>query len=130
MTMTLATAESVMAAALRIAAGEGVAVAVAVLDGRGRLACFCRMDGARPDDGDLAIARATTAFRTGRSSGSNELAGSSTLPFVASPGGLPIIVTGRQIGSLGICGTASDTDEWIAENALIAANPEFADRSG
>lgn len=82
-------------------------VVIAILNDGGRIVAVHRMDGARPDNDQIAIAKATTSAMTCRPSAVWEkwIKGPqkayATFPFLAALGGLPIIVDGELIGAIG-----------------------------
>jgi uncharacterized protein GlcG (DUF336 family) len=93
---------------LRAAADQGLHVCVAVVDSGGDPVQQDRMDFAVTAGPDVALATAATAARFGRPS--DEVASGIGLaalhpaPFLAAPGGIPLVVDGRVIGGLGIGG--------------------------
>jgi uncharacterized protein GlcG (DUF336 family) len=104
-------------------------VVIAILNDGGRLVAVHRMDGARPGNDDIAIAKATTSAMTCRPSAVWEkwIEGPhkayATFPFLAAQGGLPIIVDGDLIGAIGVSGVKSFQDEQIALAAVKAVFP-------
>lgn len=99
-------------------------VVIAVLDDGGNLVGLHRMDGARPGNPDIAIRKARTAALTERTSKVWEdwvLEGRTSLlgvPVLSLQGGLPIIIEGQCIGSIGVSGVTSTQDEQIAYAAV------------
>lgn len=128
--MTLEDAKKMMAAAEAEAARNKWEVVIAILNDGGRLVALHRMDGARPGNDDIAIAKATTSAMTCRPSvvwekwieGPHKAY--ATFPFIAAQGGLPIIVDGDLIGAIGVSGVKSFQDEQIALVAIKAAFPD------
>lgn len=120
-----------------LAAGEAEAkrnrweVVIAVLNDCGILVALHAMDGARPGNPQTAINKAMTSAMTQRSSKVFEdwvvkdqrtsLLGMGFLPL---QGGLPIIVEGECLGSIGISGVASHEDEQIGVAAIKAVFPK------
>jgi len=119
-----------------LAAGEAEAkrckweVVIAILNDCGILVALHAMDGARPGNSQTAINKAMTSAMTQRSSkvfedwvwkdGRTSLLGMGFLPL---QGGLPIIIDGQCIGSLGVSGVASHEDEQIGNAAIKAVFP-------
>lgn len=120
-----------------LAAGEAEAIkykwniVIAILDDSAILVALHRMDGARPGNPEIAVQKARTAALTQRSSkiwedwvNGGKLS-STTMPFLTVRGGLPIIVDGECLGSIGVSGVASHQDEQVAMAAIAAAFPDF-----
>ena len=128
--MTLEDTKKMMAAAEEEAVRNKWEVVIAILNDGGRLAAVHRMDGARPGNDRIAIAKATTSAMTCRPSvvwekwieGPHKAY--ATFPFIAAQGGLPIIVDGDLIGAIGVSGVKSFQDEQIALVAIKAAFPQ------
>ena len=105
---------------------------IAILNDGGRIVAVHLMDGARPGNDEIAIAKATTSAMTCRPSvvwekwieGPHKAY--ATFPFIAAQGGLPIIVDGDLIGAIGVSGVKSFQDEQIALVAIRAAFPQAA----
>ena len=118
--MTLDDAKKLMAAAEAEAVRNKWEVVIAILNDGGRIVAVHRMDGARPGNDEIAIAKATTSAMTCRPSvvwekwieGPHKAY--ATFPFIAAQGGLPIIVDGDLIGAIGVSGVKSFQDEQIA----------------
>jgi glc operon protein GlcG len=121
-----------------LAAGEAEAIknkwniVIAILDDSGILVALHRMDGARPGNPEIAIQKARTSAMTQRSSKIWEdwVNGgkiySTTLPLLTVRGGLPIIIEGECVGSIGVSGVASHQDEQVAMAAIAAAFPNYS----
>jgi len=128
--ITLDDAKKLLAAAEAEAVRNNWEVVIAILNDGGRIVAVHRMDGARPGNDQIAIAKATTSAMTCRPSAVWEkwIDGShpayATFPFIAAQGGLPIIVDGDLIGSIGISGVKSTQDEQIALAAIKAVFPQ------
>ena len=128
--ITLADAKQMLAAAEAEAIRNKWEVVIAILNDGGRIVAVHRMDGARPGNDQIAIAKATTSAMTCRPSvvwekwieGPHKAY--ATFPFIAAQGGLPIIVDGDLIGSIGVSGVKSFQDEQIALAAIKAAFPQ------
>jgi glc operon protein GlcG len=128
--LTLDDAKKLLDGAEAEAALNGWNVAIAILDDGGNLMALHRMDGARPGNPDIAIRKAQTSAMTQRSSKVWEdwiLAGRVSLlgvPVLSLQGGLPIIVDGECLGSIGVSGVLSHQDEQIAVAAVKAVYPD------
>jgi glc operon protein GlcG len=128
--LTLDDAKKLMAAAEEEATRNKWEVVIAILNDGGRIVAVHRMDGARPGNDQIAIAKATTSAMTCRPSvvwakwieGPHKAY--ATFPFIAAQGGLPIIVDGDLIGAIGVSGVRSSEDEQIALAAIRAVFPQ------
>jgi glc operon protein GlcG len=128
--ITLDDAKKMMAAAEAEAAANDWEVVIAILNDGGRIVAVHRMDGARPGNDQIAIAKATTSAMTCRPTvvwekwieGPHKAY--ATFPFIAAQGGLPIIIEGDLIGAIGVSGVKSFEDEQIALAAIRAAFPQ------
>src|SRR3954463_5451278 len=111
--MTLDDAKKLMAAAEAEAVRNKWEVVIAILNDGGGVVAGPRMEGARPGNDDIAIAKATTSAMTCRPTvvwekwieGPHKAY--ATFPFIAAQGGLPIIVEGDLIGAIGGSGGKS-----------------------
>jgi glc operon protein GlcG len=127
--MTLDDAKKILAAAEDEARRNNWEVVVAILNDGGRMVALHRMDGARPGNDQIAIAKATTSAMTCRPTvvwekwieGPHKAY--ATFPFIAAQGGLPIIIDGDLIGAVGVSGVKSFQDEQIALAGIKAAFP-------
>jgi glc operon protein GlcG len=127
--LTLDDAKKLMSEAEEEARRNKWEVVIAILNDGGRIVAVHRMDGARPGNDQIAIAKATTSAMTCRPSvvwerwieGRHKAY--ATFPFIAAQGGLPIIIDGDLIGSIGVSGVKSDQDEQIAMAAIKAVFP-------
>jgi glc operon protein GlcG len=131
--LTRAGAMKVLESAVTAAADRGRAVSVAVVDAGGHLLAFTRTDRAEPYSVAIAIAKARgaalTRFPTGKTSPTgNERSDHHALAitlaagpdsFVSMPGGVPVTVSGRVVGAVGISG-AGHKDAEIAQGAATA----------
>ena len=123
-------AKKLMAAAEAEAVRNKWEVVIAILNDGGRIVMVHRMDGARPGNDEIAIAKATTSAMTCRPTvvwekwieGPHKAY--ATFPFIAAQGGLPIIVDGDLIGAIGVSGVKSFQDEQIAMTAIKAVFPD------
>ena len=128
--LTLDDAKKLMAAAEDEAIRNKWEVVIAILNDGGRIVAVHRMDGARPGNDQIAIAKATTSAMTCRPSvvwerwieGPHKAY--ATFPFIAAQGGLPIIIDGDLIGAIGVSGVRSSQDEQIALAAIKAVFPQ------
>ncbi|KMO70812.1 uncharacterized protein GlcG (DUF336 family) [Mycobacterium sp. BK558] len=129
MTVDLATALRMIAAAHAEAERRSIVVSAAVVDAGGNLVAFGRMDGAEIAGPVLAVDKAYTAV-------SNRIA-TSELATLAAPGGelfglhangggrfvifgggVPITVEGTVVGGVGVSGASAADDEACAVAAL------------
>jgi uncharacterized protein GlcG (DUF336 family) len=105
-------------------------VVIAILNDGGRIVALHRMDGARPGNDDIAIAKARTSAMTCRPSAvwqkwvDGPHPAYATFPFLAAQGGLPIIIDGDLVGAVGVSGVKSAEDEQIARAAIAAVFPQ------
>jgi glc operon protein GlcG len=120
--VSIAGAEAAVAAARAEADRRGVAVTIAVLDRGGYLQLLTRMDGIHVGTVAVAIAKAKAAVLYNRPTAgfgaalaAGNLAPLSLPDVVAYPGGLPLLVNGRLVGSIGVSGAAPEVDNAIAE---------------
>src|SRR5215216_4083217 len=128
--ITLEDAKKLLSAVEDEARRNGWEVVIAVLNDGGRMVALYRMDGARPGNDQIAIAKATTSAMTCRPSvvwekwieGPHKAY--ATFPFIAAQGGLPIIIDGDLIGAIGVSGVKSFQDEQIAMTAIKAVFPD------
>ena len=128
--ISLEDAKKMMAAAEAEAARNNWEVVIAILNDGGRIVAVHRMDGARPGNDEIAIAKATTSAMTCRPTvvwekwieGPHKAY--ATFPFIAAQGGLPIIIDGDLVGAIGVSGVKSFQDEQIALAAIKAAFPQ------
>ncbi len=130
-TLTLAAAKAIAAAAEAFARERGWTVAIAVVDAAGGLILFQLLDDTQPGSQEVAVHKARTAARFKRSTKALEetIAGGRqallSLPGVTSvEGGLPIAVTGRVVGAVGVSGMQSSQDSQVAEAGLGAFRPD------
>jgi glc operon protein GlcG len=128
--ITLDDAKTMLAAAEAEAARNKWEVVIAILNDGGRIVAVHRMDGARPGNDDVALAKARTSAMTCRPSGvwqkwiEGPHPAYATFPFLAAQGGLPIIIDGDLIGAIGVSGVKSAEDEQIARAVVRAAFPQ------
>lgn len=123
--LTLEDCEKISKASFAEAQKNKWIVAVAILDDGGHLLHFARMDGATPANASIAVEKARTAAISRRSSGKwEEFVKGGRTAMIKMPGilpvqgGLPIMVDGHCIGSVGVSGVASHEDEQIAQAGI------------
>jgi uncharacterized protein GlcG (DUF336 family) len=131
MTVDLATALKMVAAAHVEAERRSILVSAAVVDAGGHLVAFGRMDGAEIAGPVLAVDKAYTAV-------ANRVA-TSQLAILAAPGGelfglhangggrfvifgggVPILIEGSVVGGVGVSGASTAEDEACALAAVAA----------
>ena len=141
MSIGLAEAKALVAAAQRKAVEIGKPVTITVVDTGGFSVVSERMDGARPLTPSIAIAKAYTAAVMQRptrmlkgwcDSQPTFFAQVSRMghqPIVATDGGVTIKRNGDILGGLGVAGGTGEDDQVIAEAALrdCAFELEFAE---
>lgn len=129
-TLTLDDAKQLMAAAEDEARRNGWEVVIAILNDGGRIVAVHRMDGARPGNDQIALAKANTSAMTCRPSVvwqrwvDGPHPAFATFPFIAAQGGVPILIDGDLIGAIGVSGVKSSEDEQIAMAAIRAVFPQ------
>lgn len=133
--LSLATAEKIIAAALAARRKEGLMpLVVAVLDSGGNLVAYKREDGSGLMRFDIAFGKAWGSLGMGMSTRlirdrlaqrpafQGALASVSDGRFIPVPGGVLILdAAGNAIGAVGISGDASDKDEYCAIEGIKAA---------
>jgi glc operon protein GlcG len=139
MSLTIAEAEAVVAAARRHAEGMGLAVAIAVLDRRGDDVLVVRMDGARYTAFEIARGKALVSATFGRSSADMAAMGDAPVGrrvnalnherMVYSQGAVPLEdADGRPIGAIGVSGALPTQDEEIAHAGAAALGAAEGER--
>jgi len=129
MTLDLAGAQTVLQAARERAQQRSAPSAIAVVDPAGDLLAFQRMDGVRPASAELAIEKARTAARLQRPTEEIEdninrgRTAFITADIPALRGGVPIRVSGKVVGAVGVAGMSKETDTGIATAAAGALSP-------
>ena len=116
-----------------LAAGEGEArknnwnVAIAILDAGGHLIAFQKMDDTQIGSVNISIGKAKTAVNFKRPTKAMEdIVAGGRMAFLAVEGilpiqgGLPVVIDGKVIGSVGVSGVQSSQDEQVAQAALNA----------
>jgi glc operon protein GlcG len=138
MPLSLAQADSLIAAAHDHARANDWKIAVAVVDEGGLLVALGRMDGAFPLSSQIAEAKAAGAalwHRDGeRLAASHEayegffnaVSSLARLPLIPGPGSVPIEHDGRVLGAAGASGASGDDDRACVEAGLRAVLPGWA----
>lgn len=132
MTLTLAHARAVIAAAETKASKMGLAMNIAVVDHGGNLTSHVRMDGAWLGGIDISINKAFTArafdIQTkdlGENSQPNQqfygIEGSNHGRIMIFAGGIPLIRDGEVVGAVGVSGGAGEEDQTVAEAGAKAS---------
>ncbi|WP_426592400.1 heme-binding protein [Cellulomonas sp. McL0617] len=123
----LAWAVDLCDAVMDLARSRGLRVSVAVVDRGGDPVQQDRMDDGVAGGVDVALATASAAARFGMASaelsnafGAAALGALSPSPFLAAPGGVPLVVAGRVVGGLGVGGADPEVCSDIA--AEVAAS--------
>ncbi|MEK7777964.1 MAG: heme-binding protein [Chloroflexota bacterium] len=131
MSLTIARAEGIIRAGRATAEKLGVKVSIAVVDDRGDLVAFARMDGARFMTVAISQGKALASALFGQPSGVlAERAGSPVFQSVIQmnqgrvvfgQGAMPITEDGHGIGAVGVSGATSQQDEDVAKAGLAAS---------
>ena len=127
--ITLDAAKKAMAAAEAEATKNNWPVAIAILDSTGHLVDLHKMDNVQYASIKIAEGKAQTAIDFRRPSKALEDviagggAGLRVLTFgnILVQGGVPIVVDGKIVGSIGVSGVTSQQDEQIAMAGAAAA---------
>jgi glc operon protein GlcG len=126
--LTLARAQSALRAADAEARRQGWAVVIAVVDLAGELMVFQRADDVQHASIDLAIGKARTAARFRRPTRAlAESVAQGRVGFLGVPGvvplegGIPIILSGKVVGAVGVSGMTGQQDGQVAEAGARAA---------
>jgi len=135
LTLELQDAERLLAAALAEALLDHARVAVAVVDGGGRLLAFRRLDGASAAAAEAAVAKARMAALSGSDTAGLEaaingprpalqqLAPTLGQPAAAMGGGIALRWGGELLGGLGVSGMTPERDGQIAAAGAAALPP-------
>jgi glc operon protein GlcG len=119
--ITLAQAKRLLAAAEAQAAKMHAEGAVfAIVQPSGALVLFEKMDASTYVSIEFAQAKARTAAITRRATGGGPGGPPPTPDLIGLPGGLPIVVSGRTIGAIGVSGVEGGGDTAIGQAALQA----------
>jgi uncharacterized protein GlcG (DUF336 family) len=123
--ITLDDAKRAMVAAEAEARKNNWNVAIAILDAGGHLILFQRMDDTQIGSVNIAMGKARTAVNFKRPTKAMEdIVAGGRMAFLAVEGitpvqgGLPVVVDGKVIGSVGVSGVQSSQDEQIAQAAV------------
>jgi glc operon protein GlcG len=122
--ITTDSAKKIAAGVLKECAANKWNVAVAVVDTAGGLVYYERMEDTQSASYDIAIMKAKAAATYRRTTrvfmdGINKTPATATLPgVVGSPGGVPIFVSGKIIGAVGVSGVTGDQDEQCAKAGM------------
>ena len=130
--MTLEQAKKAAAAALAEVRANNWIMAAAVVDTAGLLVYFEKMDGTQ--NGSVAVAQAkarsaalfqrpTKAFQEALASGGEGLRVLALEGAVPVDGGLPLLVSGRIVGAIGLSGGTSAQDGQCAQAGVDALKP-------
>ena len=125
MYVTLDEAQAIADAAVAEARNRGLAVGVAVVDGRGDLVFAVRMDGARGYDPDVAYGKAiASALWEAPSKGLAATSAGNTVQqranslnggrLVFAAGAVPLLRDGEVIGAIGVEGAGGELEDEIA----------------
>ena len=130
--LTLAGAQTAVAAAQRRAAEINMPMDIAVVDDGGHLLAFARMDGAKLSSVEIAVAKAHCAAIRRKPTGpvrdgdqvnlvlSLGLAIGSQGRQIPLRGGLPIEVDGVCVGAIGVSNGSEDQDVDVAQAGMRA----------
>ncbi len=115
------------AAAEAHAAGNQWPVTIAIFDDGAHLLYLHRMDGAAPSTVEMAIGKGrTSALGRRESKAYEEMVLQGRVSFLSAPlvglveGGVPIVVDGATVGSIGVSGVKSEQDAAIARAGIAA----------
>jgi glc operon protein GlcG len=117
-------AESISGACFALAMLNGWKMQVAILEEHGDLIRFVKMDGASRATGVLALEKAKTVSRSGRSTramAKMDPSGQRVFDAVTIAGGLPFLLEDRVVGAVGVSGSSPDNDERCAQAGIDAA---------
>lgn len=126
MNITLAQAETIIAAAKEKSIAIDTKMNIAVVDSGANLVAFARMDGAWLGSLDISIKKAKTArffdMNTGDIGGLSQPGGAlyniehSNGGLITFPGGIPIKnAAGNVIGAIGVSGSSVENDHVVAD---------------
>lgn len=123
--ITLANAKKIAAAALAEAQKNNWNVAIAIVDNHGALVYYERMDDTQSASPVIAVEKARSAAMFRRTTRVMEdTVNKGRVSFLGIPvatpitGGLPIVISGKIAGGVGVSGVTSDQDEQIAKAGL------------
>jgi glc operon protein GlcG len=128
MMLTAADCAAMGAAAIAEAKANDWKVSIAIVDDGGHLLWMTRLDGCAPVSAHICQAKARTAALGWRESKIYEdMINAGRVSFLSAPelqgmleGGVPVVVDGVVIGSVGVSGVKSDQDAQISKAAIAA----------
>lgn len=131
MSITLAQAETMIAAAKEKSVALDTKMNIAVVDAGANLVAFARMDGAWLGSLDISIKKAKTArffdMNTGTIGELSQPGGPlfniehSNNGLISFPGGVPVKnAAGEVIGAIGVSGSSVENDHAVAEAGRLA----------
>ncbi len=126
--LTLAAVKAIARAAEAEALRNGWAVSIAIADDGGLLLWLQRLDGAPAVSAYIAPAKArTSALGRRESKVYEDVINQGRMSFLSAPGiegmlegGVPILIDGQCIGSVGVSGVKSSEDAQIARAGIAA----------
>ena len=126
--LLLKDAVAMAGSAVDLAASQGKAMAVVIVNREGRVILSQRMDGASFVSMDVALGKATTAAALGiptklleQQLKTGDVSALSVAGVIPIAGGVPVIVQGRTIAAVGVSGGMPADDEAVA----MAARDHF-----
>jgi uncharacterized protein GlcG (DUF336 family) len=114
--LTLNQAQTIATAAAEEAASLGMPIALAVVDHRCAIVLALRLDGARHSSLTMARSKAELAALAAKET--EYLVHPDGLGVQA--GGMPIYLSGRLAGGVGVCGARPEVNERVAKAGLAA----------
>lgn len=120
------TALEAVTTAVKLAAEEGLAAAVTVVDPALGIVAYLRADGTTPHSEETSRRKATTSASTRKATGWMQGEFATALPLGTGGrltnilGGVPIVFDGVLVGGLGVAGGPPDRDAEIAHATLAA----------
>lgn len=125
--LTLVDVNAILDAAQREAESNGWAVTIAVADDGGHLLGLRRLDGAAPMASYVATEKARSAA-LGRKETKvfEDMINNGRTAFLSAPldgmleGGVPVLVDGQVVGSVGVSGAKPDQDVQVAKAGIEA----------
>ena len=128
LTLTLADAKAIAAAAKACAESQQLAVSIAIVDESTYLQHLIRMDGAPYLSADGAVEKARTAAEGGHpTTFFEEPLNAGRISMLKMPsypleGGIPVFVDGQCVGGIGVAGVLPELDAVIADAGLKSLN--------
>jgi uncharacterized protein GlcG (DUF336 family) len=114
--LTFNQAQTIATAAAEEAESLGMPVSLAVVDHRCAIVLALRLDGARHSSLTMARSKAEVAAMAAKET--EYLVHPDGLAFLA--GGVPIYLSGRLAGGVGVCGAQPEVNERVARAGLAA----------